>query len=396
MLEFSEIDPFISKCVRCGTCKAVFGLFEPSCPAGERFRFEGFYSSGKIWIARGLREGVLEWDDPELLKKLFACTLCGNCTQQCPMSVRERILEVFEALRSEAVRRQAGPLPGHKKLRDSIIQYRNPWMQPRRRRTQVLQGLDVKILGRGGDEKAKVLYFVGCTAALDPSLQHIARNTVSLLRKAGVDVGILGEEEVCCGSVMLRIGDRELAGELALKNQEWLRSLGVETIVTSCAGCYKTLSQDYPSLAPLSARVVHSSAMLLELVIQGKLSLGNTGQLQLTYHDPCHLGRHCGVYDAPRELLESIPGVRLVEMPRTRENAWCCGAGGGVRSAFPEWALETSRLRVEEAEATGSEALVTACPFCLQSLVTGIQAADSRLSAFDLTDFLVEKAGSTP
>ncbi|MEW6443490.1 MAG: (Fe-S)-binding protein [bacterium] len=392
MLEYRDIDPFISKCVRCGTCKAVFGLYLPSCPAGERFRFEGFYSSGKIWAARGLKEGLLRWDDPELLKKLFACTLCGNCTQQCPMQVREKMLEVFEALRAEAVRREAGPLPGHKKLKDSLVQYRNPWMQPRRRRTHALRDLGVKILSGKDPARAAVLYFVGCTAGLDPSLEHIVRNTIALLQKAGVDFGVLGEEEVCCGSVMLRIGERELAREMARKNQEWVRKLGVKTIVTSCAGCYKTLRQDQAGLAPIPARVVHSSTFFLELVAQGRLSFQGADALRVTYHDPCHLGRHCGLYEAPRKLLKALPGVDLREMPRNRQNAWCCGAGGGVRSAFPEWAVETSRLRVEEAEATGADALVTACPFCLQNLRTGLQASQSGLAAMDLTDLLADRS----
>jgi Fe-S oxidoreductase len=391
MLRFDEIDPFISKCVRCGTCKAVFGLFQPSCPAGERFRFEGFYSSGKIWIARGIRDGVLPWDDPELLKKLFACTLCGNCTKQCPMTVRERILEVFEALREEAVRQVGTVYPEHRRLRDSLVQYRNPWMQPRRRRLHWARGQSLKILEPGGRERAKVLYFVGCTAALDSSLQHIARNTVTLLKKAGVDFGILGEEEVCCGSVMLRVGERELARELTLKNLEMIRSLGVETVVTSCAGCFKTLSQDAPAFGDLSARVVHSSQLFRELHRAGKLSFEKEIPLQVTYHDPCHLGRHCGIYDAPRELIERAPGVSLREMPRNRDNSWCCGAGGGVRSAFPDWALETSRTRIEEARGTGSSLLVTTCPFCLQNLTTAAQAEGAELELMDLTELLVRR-----
>jgi len=389
MLRFEEIDPYIAKCVRCGTCKAVFGLFQPACPAGERFGFEGFYSSGKIWIARGIREGVLRWDDPEVTRKLFACTLCGNCTQQCPMTVRERIMEVFEALRAEAVKRAGTPYAEHQRLKDSLIQYRNPWMQPRRRRLQWARGESLKILKPGGRERARVLYYVGCTAALDASLQHVARNTVRLLRKAGVDFGILGEEEVCCGSVMHRVGERELAGELALKNLEMIRALGVETVVTSCAGCFKTLSQDVPAYGEMTARVVHSSQLLRELFRAGRLTFDKEPDLRVTYHDPCHMGRHCGEYDAPRELLTSQPGIRLVEMPRSRENAWCCGAGGGVRSAFPDWALETSRTRVEEAAGTGAALLVTTCPFCLQNLTTAVRAEGSPLELVDLTDLLV-------
>ena len=391
MLYYQDIDPYIAKCVRCGACKAVFGLFEPSCPAGDYFRFEGYYSSGKIWIARGLKEGILDWNDPELLKKLFSCTLCGSCAQQCPMSVRDKIIEVFEALRAEAVARQDLPYLAHSRLKNSLVQYRNPWMQPRKRRLHSFQKQTVKVIAPGHGERAEVLYFIGCTAALDPQLHHIVQNTLALLNKAGVDFGVLGDAEVCCGSVMLRVGQRNLAEELVEKNIKMIQESGVTTVVTSCAGCYKTLSQDYPAFGGVTARVVHSSQFLLELLQGGRLRFNKKAQGRVTYHDPCHLGRHCGVYDPPRRLLQSIPGLTLMEMPRNRENAWCCGAGGGVRSAFPEWALESSSKRIKEALATGAKTLVTACPFCLQNLATCNHLGEAKnvLELMDLTDILV-------
>jgi len=395
MLEFSEIDPFIHKCVRCGTCKAVVGLFEPSCPAGERFRFEGFYSSGKIWIARGIKEGVLCWDDPELLKKLFACTLCGNCTQQCPMTVRERILEVFEAMRCEAVRSRAAPLEAHKRLSDSIAAYRNPWGQPRKRRTNWAKGEKVRRIGPAGDaERASVLYYVGCTAALDPSLHHVAKSTARVLEKAGVDFGILGEREPCCGSVLLRVGLRDQARELAQETIRAIHETGADTVVTSCAGCYKTLTQDYRFFGHLEPRIVHSSEYFLELIRQGRLRVGRMETpLVVTYHDPCHLGRHTGLFDQPRALIEALDGLQLREMPRNRANAWCCGAGGGVRSAFAQMALETACERIEEACGTGARLLVTSCPFCLQNLESAIRFKAALLEPADVTDLVARCAG---
>jgi heterodisulfide reductase subunit D len=246
----------------------------------------------------------------------------------------------------------------------------------------------VRILEPDGPARAEVLYFAGCTAALDPALQHIARNTAGLLRKAGVDFGVLGEEEICCGSVFLRIGERAAAQELAERNLEFFERLGISTVVTSCAGCFKTMCHDYPSYGALPVRVVHSSEYLLELVEAGHLKPDRETAVEVTYHDPCHLGRHCGLFDPPRKLLEALPGVQLKEMDRTRENAWCCGAGGGVRSAFPGWALESSLARIEEARATGSSLLVTTCPFCLQNLTTGAQSGDNSLRLADLTDVL--------
>jgi Fe-S oxidoreductase len=388
MLDYGDIDPYIRKCVRCGTCKTGARGFEPGCPAGEQFRFEAYYSSGKILIARGLRDGALSWEDEDLARKLFSCTLCGNCAQQCPMDVRGRIIEVFEALRAEAVRRLGTPFAAHRRLRESLAQYRNPWVQPRRRRVRWVGEEPVRILAPDGPVKTEVLYFVGCTAALDPALQHIAQNTAALLSRAGVDFGVLGEEEICCGSVFLRIGERSLVREIAAKNMECFERLGVSTVVTSCAGCFKTLSQDYPALGGLPVNVVHSSEYLLRLREEGRLKPRRESGLEATYHDPCHLGRHCGLYDPPRRLIRSLPAVRLVEMGRNRGNAWCCGAGGGVRSAFPGWALQSSRARVEEARDTGAGLLITTCPFCLQSLTTGAQSVDAPPRIADLTDLL--------
>ncbi len=385
MLAYGEIEAFLAGCLRCGNCKAGGDLASASCPAGEYFGFEGFFSSGKIWMARGLQEGALEWNDPDLLRILYACTLCGACTRQCPLEAGGLLMEVFEVLRAEAVRRLGTPFAAHRRLRESVVQYRNPWRQPRRRRSQWAEDVPVKILGPG---RAEVLYFVGCTAALDPALQHIARNTAALMKRAEVDFGILGEEEVCCGSVLLRTGERDLAEELARKNLDLFEKTGASTIVTSCAGCYKTLSRDYQAFGGVPARVVHSSQYLWELMESGRLVPQRALGLEVTYHDPCHLGRHCGVYDAPRELLRALPGITVREMARHREDAWCCGAGGGVRSAFPEWALWSSRLRVEEAGRTGAEVLATACPFCLQNLRTGAQAAGESMELMDLTDLL--------
>jgi heterodisulfide reductase subunit D len=250
---------------------------------------------------------------------------------------------------------------------------------------QWLRDDEIRILAPDGSAKVEVLYFVGCTAALDPALQHIAQNTAALLKKTGVDFGVLGEEEICCGSVFLRIGERALARDLAEKNLEMFERLGATTVVTSCAGCFKTLSEDYIAFRDLPVRVVHASQYLLELREAGYLAAGKETAVEVTYHDPCHMGRHCGVYDPPRELVKSLPGVQLREMKRNRENAWCCGAGGGVRSAFPDWALQSSRARIEEAQATGAGFLVTTCPFCLQNLTTAAQAENASIQLVDLT-----------
>ncbi|UCD83747.1 MAG: (Fe-S)-binding protein [Deltaproteobacteria bacterium] len=385
MLDYEEAKTWFYRCLRCGTCKYIFGLYLPSCPAGEMFSFESYYSSGKLWIGRGLAEGKLSFADPSLLQKLYACTTCGSCQVQCSLPVGEHSVDIFEALRAEAVRQGYGPMPGQKHLLESIKNYDNPWVQPRQARERWARGLEIKDLSK---EKARVLYYVGCTAELDPQLHQIARSTVEILQRAGVDFGWLGREEVCCGSVAMRLGDREDFRRLAENNIERFNELGVETIITSCAGCYKTITQDYPSVGKINAEVVHSSQFVQRLLQQKKLSFKKKVELTLTYHDPCHLGRHREVYDEPRQVLQSIKGINFVEMRRTRENSWCCGGGGGVRAGFPDFAQETAILRIKEAEEVGAEGVVSTCPFCFQNIAGGIAAANSPLKMIDLTEIV--------
>jgi heterodisulfide reductase subunit D len=387
MLEFEDIAQYSYRCVRCGTCKYLFGSYLPSCPAGEKFGFEAYYSSGKHFIARALLEGKIELT-ADVAKIIYSCTTCGNCMVQCPLSHGVHNVEVFEALRAEAVKRGVGPLKEHSRLVSSIKNYNNPWMQPRRAREAWARDLGVRKIKKG--EKVDVLYFVGCTAGIDPNMRRLATATAGILRKLGVDFAYLGEDEICCGSTALRIGDRPLFKRLANDNLKVFAGIEANVIVTSCSGCFKTLSGDYPAVGVIKPRVMHITQYLSRLIKSKKPRIG-AKKLRVTYHDPCHLGRHSSVYDEPRSVIKAIPGVELREMERIRENSWCCGAGGGVKSAFPEWASETSELRIKEAEKTGAECLVTACPFCLQNLKDGVAKAGSSMQVCDVVELLSEQ-----
>lgn len=215
-----------------------------------------------------------------------------------------------------------------------------------------------------------MLYFRGCTAR--ERLTGIQDATEKILDLAGVDYHVL-EDEKCCGSVLLRTGFVEEARQQIEKNTEILKG---EKIITSCAGCYKTLNDDYEGLD-----VIHISQLLDRLIKDGKLSLNKT-DFNVTYHDSCHLGRHCGVYDEPREVIRNV--ANLVEMENIRENGLCCGAGGGVKSAYPELADEMAKLRINQAKQTGCKTLVTPCPFCKLNL------QNDDLEVLDLTEFLVK------
>lgn len=218
-----------------------------------------------------------------------------------------------------------------------------------------------------------MLYFRGCTAR--EKLTSIQEATEKLLNLAGVDYHILDDEK-CCGSVLLRTGFLNEAQEQIAKNSEILKG---ERIITSCAGCYKTLKDDYEGLD-----VIHISQLLNQLIKEGRLNLSKN-DLNVTYHDSCHLGRHCGVFDEPRDVIKSV--ADLVEMENIRDNSLCCGAGGGVKSAYPEIASQMAKSRIEQAKQTGCETLVTPCPFCKLNL------SNDDLEVLDLTEFLVKYGG---
>ena len=385
MMEFDDIRNWVVRCVRCGTCKYTGDTYLPSCPAGERFRFEPYFASGKNFIGRGILEGELSFADPELVKILYACTACGNCQTQCPLPQAEHLVDIYEALRARAVEKGHGPLPEHRSLLSSIHQYQNPWMQPRNMKNRWTRGRKIADISKN---TSRVLYFVGCTASLDPALQNIPRATASLFEAAGVDFGILGSEEICCGSTALRIGDRQTFIALARKNADVFESLGAEMIVTSCAGCYRTLKYDYPGVVSLRPEILHSSELLFRLFSEGRISFRKEFPRTVTYHDPCHLGRLGGVFDPPRELIRSIPGITFHEMERIREHAYCCGAGGGVRTAFPDWATDNVVLRIQEAGRTGARTIISTCPFCYQNFSAGIARDGLSIEFVDLVELL--------
>jgi heterodisulfide reductase subunit D len=225
-------------------------------------------------------------------------------------------------------------------------------------------------------------------AGFDTALQPVAVQSARLLQEAGVSFSILGEDEPCCMSKLRRMGDSSFAGE-ARKRAEMFDRMDVETIVVSCAGCFKGLHGDYAGIWPGSGKVLHLSQFLDQLIREGRLKLKRATPLLVTYHDPCHLGRHNQVYDPPRRVLQSVPGVRLVEMPRHRAFSSCCGMGGGLKAVSPEIQHKMAAARVREAGASGAEAIVTPCQTCLQGLLNGKKEASSALEVFHLNEILV-------
>jgi heterodisulfide reductase subunit D len=397
-LDISKLDVLAlmryDACTRCGECTSTCPTggeaqdIELVTPRGKILRLREFYKAQYGLKARLLGPKQISEDQlKELSSRAYECTICGQCKTVCPAHLDT--IEMWENMREFLVANGLAPLPAHESIIKSIENYGNPWMQPRTQRSRWSKKIEKEVkIKDATKEKCEVLFFVGCTAAYDPNIRNMALDTARVLGKANIDFGTLGNDEGCCGSTLLRTGLLESARELAQKNIEMFEKASPSVIVTSCAGCYKTIRQDYPKVGKVNARVVHITQFVNELIDSGRLKLEKRVDGVVTFHDPCHLGRHNLLYDEPRKILQSIPGIKLVEMERNRAEARCCGAGGGVKTAFPDLAQKISLLRVEDAERTGAEILTTSCPFCYQSLKTSIDAKGSKLKMMDLMELV--------
>lgn len=351
-----------------------------NCPSGKKFVFDAYYSGGRMEIARGLLDKSLKIPTEKLLEIMYSCTTCGNCQDRCYYNRELRPVEVFEAVRELLVEEEIGPLPEHIKFINSIKIKHNPYNEKHEKRLDWLQN-------KRSIKKSKILYFVGCTSSY--RTQEIARATVKLLENSNVDI-LIANDEWCCGSPLFRIGAVELGEEVMKHNIELIKNLNVNKVIFSCAGCYRAFKEDYPAHGiELDFEIQHISEFISDLIKNNKIKL-NDLELTVTYHDPCHLGRHAGVYQAPRDVITSIPKIELKEMYRNRYNAWCCGAGGGVKSGFKDLALETAKERIEEAKKTGAKIIVSACPFCKLNLKDCVNALDEDIEVMDLTELLLK------
>jgi Fe-S oxidoreductase len=301
---------------------------------------------------------------------------------------------------------------------EHLRQQDNMMMEPRTGRGDWAKGLDVKHVS---SEPAEVLFHAGCRFSYDKQLRETARTAVTLLKNAGVDIGIMGKDEPCCGGRAYDMGYRDEFIKSAENTIKAWKAAGVKTVVTSCADCYHAFSRLYPPLGA-NFEILHTAQYLDRLIKEGKIKFTKTLPVRVTYHDPCHLGRlgepyvpwqgtdkkvkgqivvyeprkpryngAWGVYDAPRDVLQSIPGLELVEMERNREYAWCCGSGGGVKEAYPDFSRWTATERIEEAKATGAEVLVSACSWCERNFIDTVKATGDKMKVYDIVD-LVKQA----
>ncbi len=372
----------VDRCIRCNTCKYSADYFYKSCPSGEKFQFESFWASGRIKIARGILNGDIPITE-ELYDAVFACPTCGACEVSCQAPHQDTIVNIIESLR-ELIVDSIGAPERQSKIFDRVEEKHNPYNEPHFAVEEIKKRFALP-------DKAEIVYFIGCTS--NYRQQAIRDATLSVLKKLEVNYTVINE--YCCGSPLIRTGQVKSMKELMQHNMDELRRSGAKIILTSCAGCFRTLSKDYPKFGfefPSDIKLLHTSQFINDYLKKHlvKWNPHDEERLDVTYHDPCHLGRHMGVYEPPRELIEKIPNISLVEMERNRELAWCCGSGGGVKIGYPEWALEVATTRVEEADATGVSTIVSTCPFCKTNLGDAVKAQNSNFKVIDLIEILDE------
>lgn len=357
-------------CYQCGKCDTV-------CP-WNRVRT---FSMRKL--IREATFGLTEIEHEEI----WRCTTCGKCPQKCPRDVKQ--IENMVALRRIAT--GYGVFPGAvtplRTISAGLTAEGNPFGEERSKRADWAEGLQVKTFAEG----MEILYFPGCYLSYDPRLKKVAAATANILNKAGVDFGILGTKENCCGESIRKTGDEALFKRLARENIKTFIENGVKKILVSSPHCYHTFKNEYPEFK-VNFEVVHISQFLFDLINEGRLQVTKEYKKKIAYHDPCYLGRHNGIYDEPRGILKKIPGLELYEMAEAREDSLCCGGGGGRIWMETPKSERFSNLRLEQAIEVGAEELVTSCPYCIANFEDSrlILNYDDTIQVKDITEILQE------
>ena len=305
---------------------------------------------------------------------------------RCPRGVA--IIDIFKALRGVVVGMGVGHIPDSLRVTlKNIAGTGNPQGEPPEKRVDWASDLGVKTFTRGTD----LLYFSCCVPAYDPTVRRVARATANILKRAGVDFGILGARESCCGESVRKAGDESLFRSLAQSNIAAFSDNGVTRLVVSSPHCYHAFKNEYPQLGGYF-EVSHFSQYMARLIKEGRLKLTKELKVKVTYHDPCYLGRHNNLYDEPRDVLRSIPGLELVEMADWGENSLCCGGGGSRIWQETRKGERLSDLRLEQAMETGASVLAVACPYCLLNLEDSVLTADegSAIQVRDIAELVQE------
>jgi Fe-S oxidoreductase/nitrate reductase gamma subunit len=382
----------LDACTRCGRC-------QDACPA---------YASGKVLnpkqVIQDLKNhlydvypGLITLKPAESRQEMIGevitdeaiwdCTTCRACQQACPIYI-EHVDKIIDMRRNLAMEKSRFPELVQDTLK-SLGARGHPYRGTTATRTTWCQDLETKILS--DDSDVDILYWVGCSAALDDRNMNVARATAKILKAAGINFGILGDEEACCGDPARRMGDEYLFQTICQQNIEILNGYNVKKILTTCPHCFNSLKHEYPQFGG-NFEVIHHTQFIAGLIGDGRLKLSGVNARKAAYHDSCYLGRYNDIYDEPREILRALSGITSVELPRHKTNSFCCGGGGGHMWMEEEPDKRVSTRRVEEIIGTGVDCVASACPYCLSMFEDALKAreVDETIKAVDLSELVAE------
>ena len=400
-----ELD--LASCTECGRCQSHCPAFNTGKPLSPKLFItdvrDGWYANARgsapppsYWMkeagatdqAKPPGDGqLLDWSVLE--ETLWSCTTCGACVEECPVLI-EHVPAIVEMRRSLVLEESRIPKEARQAL-ESMEQRGNPFGMAADTRMRWAEGLEVPLIA--DNPEAEYLYWVGCATAFDESNWATARATVAILRAAEVSFAVLGQEEICNGDPARRLGNEYLFQTQAQQVLTKLQQRSVRKVIASCPHCFNTLAREYPSLGG-EFEVIHHTQLLAQLLDEGRIQLKESLRTgEITYHDPCYLGRWNSEYDAPRRVLQAIPGAKLVEMKRTRNEAMCCGAGGGRVFMEENRGTRINRVRVKQAEETGAGTAALACPFCATMFQEGISSQEVPMESRDIAVLVAESMG---
>jgi len=355
-------------CMQCGICSG-------SCPITVK---------APLNIRRIIRELVLTRKLPKHKEEyIWGCTTCSTCEVRCPRELKpyELLIDIRNWLVEE------GEVPVN--IRDaleSVYKHGNPWGRARSKRSEWAEGLNLKQPTQ--DEKISLLYFVGCAPAYDSRVQEVAKALVKIFGKMGEDFRFLGNDETCCGSEIYSMGEKGLFEWLVEENQNLFNKYAIDLMVTTSPHCFNIFKTRYPEI---KFEVQHYTQYLCNQLEKGKLKFQEKFEATVTYHDPCFLGKRNNIFEEPRKILETIPGIKFVEMPRNKAQSLCCEGGGG-RMWYDLPGERLAEARIMEAESTGAEIIVTSCPFCLINLEDAVKTTgkEEKIKVMDLAEIVAQ------
>ena len=383
-MRIEEYKDMIYACGRCEICRGID--YNDRCPEVFTQHWESSTARGRMAIARAILEGKLEYSE-DLAERIFGCFMCGRCKEECKKAAQIDVIAITKAMRQDFIDLGIKIPEDGANMADTVTSSGNIFADPPKIHNKWAEGLEF-------NEGSGTLFYPGCLAS--HRFKEKTNILVQLLQAAGYDLDFLGDDQTCCGTPYWITGKMENASDYAKAYMKKLQNRGVKEIITPCPSCFRAFDEEYPHLLGIEKfpiKIRHTSEILQEIVDQKKLKFKTPINKKVTYHDPCEIGRYRDIYDPPRKVLEAIPGIEFIEMSRKREQAFCCGGGGGCKIMYPDHSQSVSDERIRDFVESEAELMATICPACEMNLTHGMYEADLDVRVLDIAEILAVSAG---